>query len=108
MVYGNLSDTQAQVERFSVLYLNPPYDSKVGSIDNKRMEYLYLEHTYRWLVYGGVLLMVVPHKQLDSCTSLLAASFTLPFSGALPILKTRGSPGSFHLEIAKTSLLREC
>ena len=75
-VHGNLFDTQAQVESFSILYLNPPYDSEVGSIDNKRMEYLFLEHTYRWLVYGGVLLMVVPHKQLDGCASLLAANFT--------------------------------
>jgi SAM-dependent methyltransferase len=75
-VQGNLFDAEAKVESFSVLYLNPPYDSEVGSIDNKRMEYLFLEHTYRWLVYGGVLLMVVPHKQLDSCTSLLAANFT--------------------------------
>ena len=75
-VHGNLFDTEARVESFSVLYLNPPYDSEVGSMDNKRMEYLFLEHTYRWLVYGGVLLMVVPHKQLDSCASLLAANFT--------------------------------
>ena len=74
-VHGNLFDTQARVESFSVLYLNPPYDSEVGSIDNRRMEYLFLEHTYRWLVYGGLLLMVVPHKQLDACTSLLAANF---------------------------------
>ena len=75
-VHGNVFDTQARVESFSVLYLNPPYDSEVGSIDNKRMEYLFLEHTYRWLANSGVLLMVVPHKQLESCTSLLAANFT--------------------------------
>jgi len=75
-VQGNLFDTEARVGSFSVLYLNPPYDSEVGSMDNKRMEFLFLEHSYRWLVYGGVLLMVVPHKQLDSCTSLLAANFT--------------------------------
>ena len=59
-VHGNLFDVEAKVGSFSVLYLNPPYDSEVGSIDNKRMEYLFLEHTYRWLVYGGVLLVVVP------------------------------------------------
>jgi hypothetical protein len=75
-VHGNLFDTQARVESFSVLYLNPPYDLEIGSMDNKRMEYLFLEHTYRWLVYGGMLLMVIPHKQLDTCTSLLAANFT--------------------------------
>jgi hypothetical protein len=45
-VHGNLFDVEAKVGSFSVLYLNPPYDSEVGSIDNKRMEYLFLEYTY--------------------------------------------------------------
>ena len=31
-------------------------------MDNKRMEFRFLEHTYRWLVEGGVLLMVVPQR----------------------------------------------
>ncbi len=75
-VHGNIFDVQAKVESFSVLYLNPPYDSEVGTLDNKRMEFLFLEHTYRWLIPGGVLLMVSPHKQLDTCASLLAANFT--------------------------------
>ena len=38
---------------FSFLYLNPPYDSEIGSMNNKRMEFLFLQHTYRWLVEGG-------------------------------------------------------
>jgi 16S rRNA G1207 methylase RsmC len=65
----------AKVESFSFLYLNPPYDSEIGSMDNKRMEFLFLEHTYRWLVEGGVLLMVVPQGRLDSCIPLLAEKF---------------------------------
>ena len=41
---------EAKLGSFSVLYLNPPYDSEVGSIDNRRMEYLFLEYTYRpWI-----------------------------------------------------------
>src|SRR5260370_3133879 len=75
-VHGNVFDGQAKVESFSLLYLNPPYDSEIGSMDNKRMEYLFLEHTYRWLVYGGVLLMVVPQERLHACAQLLAANFT--------------------------------
>ncbi len=75
-VHGNVFDAQARVESFSLLYLNPPYDSEIGSMDNKRMEYLFLEHTYRWLVYGGVLLMVVPQERLNACAQLLAANFT--------------------------------
>jgi hypothetical protein len=44
-------------------------------MDNKRMEFRFLEHTYRWLVEGGVLLMVVPQARLDPSISLLAENF---------------------------------
>jgi len=44
-------------------------------MDNRRMEFLLLEHTYRWLVEGGVLLMVVPQARLDSSIPLLAENF---------------------------------
>jgi hypothetical protein len=70
-IQGDLFNTIAKVESFSFLYLNPPYDSEIGSMDNRRMEFLFLEHTYRWLVEGGVLLMVVPQARLDSSISLL-------------------------------------
>jgi hypothetical protein len=74
-VHGNLFDTIGKAESVSFLYLNPPYDSEIGSADNKRMEYLFLEHTFRWLVEGGVLLMVVPQERLDSAIPLLAGNF---------------------------------
>lgn len=75
-VHGNLFDTDSRVESFSFLYLNPPYDSAIGSMGNKRMEYLFLEHTFRWLVESGVLLMVVPQERLGPTIPLLAANFT--------------------------------
>jgi tRNA1(Val) A37 N6-methylase TrmN6 len=74
-IQGDLFNTIAKVESFSFLYLNPPYDSEIGSIANKRVEFLLLEHTYRWLVEGGVLLMVVPQAQLHSSIPLLAENF---------------------------------
>ena len=74
-IQGNAFDTMAQSESFSFLYLNPPYDSELGPFDNNRMEFLFLEHTYRWLVPGGVLLIVVQHKQVQSFVQLLAAQF---------------------------------
>jgi hypothetical protein len=40
------------------------------------MEYLFLEHCFRWLVEGGVLLMVVPQERLDAAIPLLAGNFT--------------------------------
>jgi Uncharacterised methyltransferase family (DUF6094) len=75
-IHGNLFDTIGKSESFSFLYLNPPYDSEIGSADNKRMEYIFLEHTFRWLVERGVLLMVVPQERLDSAIPLLAGNFT--------------------------------
>lgn len=73
---ANLFDVHSRVESFSLLYLNPPYDSEVASFGNKRMEFLFLQRTVRWLVNGGVLVMVVPHGQLQDCVSLLAETFT--------------------------------
>ncbi len=75
-VQGNVFDAHARVETFSLLYLNPPYDSEMGSLNNQRMELLFLEHTYRWLVLGGVLFFVVPEKRLSVCIPLLASNFT--------------------------------
>jgi hypothetical protein len=75
-LHANLFDVRARVESFSLLYLNPPYDSEVASFGNKRMEFLFLQRTVRWLVHGGVLVMVVPHGQLQQCVPLLAETFT--------------------------------
>jgi len=75
-IHGNLFDVQARSGSFSLLYLNPPYDSEVASFGNKRMEVLFLQKTFRWLAIGGVLVMVVPHGQLQACADLLAEAFT--------------------------------
>jgi len=75
-IHANLFDVTAKVESFSLLYLNPPYDSEVSSFGNQRMELLFLKRTFRWLVNGGVLLMVVPHGQLQECVPLLSEAFT--------------------------------
>lgn len=48
-IQGNGFYAIARPESFSLLYLNPPYDSEIGSIANRRMEAVFLEHTYRWL-----------------------------------------------------------
>jgi 16S rRNA G966 N2-methylase RsmD len=74
-IHGDLFNAIGKVETFSFLYLNPPYDAEIGSMDNKRMEFLFLEHTHRWLVEGGVLLMVVPQARLDSSIPLLSENF---------------------------------
>ena len=75
-IQGNLFDVQGKSGIFSLLYLNPPYDSEVSSFGNRRMEMLFLQKTFRWLTINGVLVMVVPHGQLEACTDLLANTFT--------------------------------
>lgn len=62
-------------EALSLLYLNPPYDFETGQTDNQRLELVFLEHTYRWLKPGGVLLLVVPQPQLKTCARLLSEHF---------------------------------
>jgi hypothetical protein len=47
-IQGNTFDAIAKPESSSLLYLNPPYDSEIGSVGNSRMERLFLEHTCRW------------------------------------------------------------
>ena len=62
-------------ESVSLLYLNPPYDFEVGQQGNKRLEGVFLEHTYRWLKPKGVLVFVLPQAQLRVCARLLAEQF---------------------------------
>jgi 16S rRNA G966 N2-methylase RsmD len=75
VIHGNAFDVQSAVESFSVLYTNPPYDDEIGENRNARMEYLFLEHTYRWLKPGGVLVLVIPGDRLGACAEILAVHF---------------------------------
>jgi len=75
-IQGNTFDAIAKPESFSLLYLNPPYDSEIGSIANRRMEAVFLEHTYRWLVMDGVLVFVIPFERMHDCAGILSSHFT--------------------------------
>ena len=75
VIHGNVFDVRARVERLSLLYLNPPYDFEIGPLDNKRMERLFLQHTYAWLKPKGVLVMVIPGKALLNLLDTLATRF---------------------------------
>jgi tRNA1(Val) A37 N6-methylase TrmN6 len=76
MIQGNTFDAQSKVESFSLLYLNPPYDSEIDLSGNRRMERLFLEHSHRWLVQHGVLIFVIPFEQFADCAGPLAGNFT--------------------------------
>jgi hypothetical protein len=75
-IQGNAFDAIAKPESFSLLYLNPPYDSEIGSIGNRRMEAVFLEHTYRWLRMEGILILIIPFERLHDCTGILSSHFT--------------------------------
>ncbi len=75
VIHGNCFDVQSPVESFSLIYLNPPYDFEIGEEKSQRMEKRFLEHVYRWLKLGGILVFVVPAKRIADCTVLLSIHF---------------------------------
>lgn len=75
IIQGNTFDVIVKPKSFSLLYLNPPYDSEIGSIGNRRMEAVFLEHTYRWLRMEDILILVIPFERLQDCTGMLSSHF---------------------------------
>lgn len=68
-------EVRCPAESLSLLYLNPPYDWEAGANNNQRLESVFLEHTYRWLKPGGVLVFVIPQPRLAKCARLLSEQF---------------------------------
>jgi SAM-dependent methyltransferase len=68
-------DVRSPAESFSLLYLNPPYDLETGATNNQRLEQVFLEHTYRWLKPGGLLVFIIPQTQLRVCARILSEHF---------------------------------
>jgi SAM-dependent methyltransferase len=76
VVYGDCFDVECRAESFSLLFLNPPYDSSVTEDSpSERLEALFLQHTYRWLKPGGILILVIPAAQLAVCGNRLSVQF---------------------------------
>lgn len=75
VIHGNCFDVQCPVESFSLIYLNPPYDFDLGEGKSERMERLFLDHVYRWLKRGGVLVLVIPWDHIHDCGQILAYQF---------------------------------
>jgi hypothetical protein len=75
IVHGSAFDCRVPAESCSLLYLNPPYDTELGPHSNERMELVFLEHCFRWVVSQGVLVFVIPITALGRCARLLAAQF---------------------------------
>ncbi len=75
VIHGNTLDVQCRHDSLSFVYLNPPYDFEIGKTDNQRMEIVFLRHTGRWLLPGGVLFFIIPQRQLAGCARTLAEHF---------------------------------
>jgi hypothetical protein len=75
VLQGDTIEVECRVDSLSFLYLNPPYDFEVGKTGNDRMEAVFLRHTGRWLMPGGVLILVIPQRQLSRCARTLADHF---------------------------------
>jgi hypothetical protein len=75
-VQADMMDVRCPPEAVSLLYLNPPYDWESGESNNQRLELVFLEHSYRCLKAGGVLLLVIPQLRLAKCARLLSEHFT--------------------------------
>jgi len=75
VIHGDALETTCPAESVALLYENPPYDWELGDSGNRRMEPIFLEHTYRWLKPGGVLVFVVPVQRLADCKHVLATHF---------------------------------
>ena len=73
---ANAMDVRCPPEAVSLLYLNPPYDWESGESNNQRLELVFLEHSYRWLKAGGVLVFVIPQSRLAKCARLPSEHFT--------------------------------
>ncbi len=101
-IQGNAFDAIVKPESFSLLYLNPPYDSEIGSIANRRMEAMFLEHTYRWLAMEGVLVLVIPFERLHDCTGILSSHFS-----ALRVLRMTEPDSVQYRQIAVLGIRRE-
>ena len=69
-------EARCPTEVLSLLYLDPPYDFESGATNNQRLELVFLEHTYRWLKPGGVLVLVIPQPHLRVCARILSEHFT--------------------------------
>jgi hypothetical protein len=75
-LHANAMDVRCPSDSISLLYLNPPYDWESGESNNQRLEYVFLEHTFRWLKPAGVLVFIIPQRNLTKCSRLLAEQFT--------------------------------
>jgi hypothetical protein len=76
VIYGDCFDVECKSESCSCMIVNPPYDTAPSDEGaGQRLESLFLQHTYRWLKPGGVLILVIPVAQLAVCGNIISLQF---------------------------------
>lgn len=74
---------------FSIGWYNPPYDHDAAASGNKRVEFRYLRHSWKWIQDGGLVLWCVyrTHLTEERCYSSQIAA--LPAPACTPRYRTR-------------------
>jgi hypothetical protein len=75
VIQGDCLQVHCPSETISLLYLNPPYDFELTEGESKRTEQGFLDHTYRWIKPGGLLIFVIPAERIDDCARTVASQF---------------------------------
>ena len=75
VIQGSVFEAHSPVESYSLLYLNPPYDDEIHEGGTRRSEAVFLEHCFRWLMPGGILVLVIPAPRVEACSRVLASHF---------------------------------
>jgi predicted RNA methylase len=75
VIQGSCFDVHCPVESFSLAFQNPPYDWTGDERHSERAEAAFLDHCFRWLRVGGVLVLVIPGSRVAACADILAVQF---------------------------------
>ena len=70
----DIFDTAIANRSFNILYLNPPYDTDSDE-GNKRLEHTFLTQTTRYLTDHGILVFIVPRRQIATSARYLAMHY---------------------------------
>ena len=73
-LHGSVFECWVLAETCSLLYLNPPYDCEFGPHSDKRMELVFLEHCYRWVITEGG--NVISYGEIISRSTLASLDYS--------------------------------
>ncbi|MDX1993679.1 MAG: DUF6094 domain-containing protein, partial [bacterium] len=90
--FGPKQAVRCDVERliasnnaFGLIWANPPYDHDAAAQDNKRVEFRYLRHAWKWAQDGGIVMWVVyRHHVTEDAAAFLAKNSCSVEVWALP------------------------